>query len=104
MLVDAAVTMEWNRDHHPRSPATVSIFSMVNYLKASSIKKDCASYSIANINLGCFYLVGIPVVVLLAFVMGFDFKGLWLGRMVAQMSCIVAMMSVICRTDWETLA
>ncbi|XP_031474866.1 protein DETOXIFICATION 49-like [Nymphaea colorata] len=58
----------------------------------------------ANINLGCFYLVGMPVAVLLAFVMGFDFKGLWLGLMAAQMSCVVTMMSVICRTDWKIQA
>ncbi|KAF3788147.1 DETOXIFICATION 49 protein [Nymphaea thermarum] len=102
MVVGAAVTSERNRDHHPHSPATASIASMANYLKAFSTKKDCASYSIENINLGCFYLVGMPVVVQLAFVMGSDFKGLWLRLMAAQMSCVVAMMSVICRTDWET--
>ncbi|KAI3793044.1 hypothetical protein L1987_35656 [Smallanthus sonchifolius] len=55
----------------------------------------------ANINLGCFYLVGMPVAVVLGFYMGFDFEGLWLGMLAAQMSCVVTMLVVLGRTDWE---
>ncbi|GMI75507.1 hypothetical protein like AT4G23030 [Hibiscus trionum] len=55
----------------------------------------------ANINLGCFYLVGMPVAVWLAFFAGFDFKGLWLGMLAAQGSCMVTMMLVLIRTDWD---
>ncbi|KVI10116.1 protein DETOXIFICATION 49-like [Cynara cardunculus var. scolymus] len=55
----------------------------------------------ANINLGCFYLVGMPVAVGLGFFMGFDFEGLWMGMLAAQMSCVVTMLVVLGRTDWE---
>ncbi|XP_022737420.1 protein DETOXIFICATION 49-like [Durio zibethinus] len=55
----------------------------------------------ANINLGCFYLVGMPVAVWLAFFAGFDFKGLWLGMLAAQGSCMLTMMVVLIRTDWD---
>ncbi|PKI38333.1 hypothetical protein CRG98_041244 [Punica granatum] len=55
----------------------------------------------ANINLGCFYLVGMPVAVGLAFFLGFDFEGLWLGLLVAQGSCVVVMLLVLARTDWD---
>ncbi|GAA0147956.1 transporter [Lithospermum erythrorhizon] len=55
----------------------------------------------ANINLGCFYLVGTPVAILLAFFWGFDFEGLWLGLLAAQGSCAVSMLFVLVRTDWE---
>ncbi|GKU96368.1 hypothetical protein SLEP1_g9609 [Rubroshorea leprosula] len=55
----------------------------------------------ANINLGCFYLVGTPVAVGLAFFAGFDFQGLWMGLLAAQMSCAVTMMVVLARTDWN---
>ncbi|GJT48933.1 DETOXIFICATION 49-like protein [Tanacetum coccineum] len=58
----------------------------------------------ANINLGCFYLVGMPVAVALGFFLGFDFEGLWLGMLAAQMSCVVTMLVVLGRTDWETEA
>lgn len=55
----------------------------------------------ANINLGCFYLVGTPVAVWLAFFARFDFEGLWLGLLFAQGSCVVTMLMVLTRTDWD---
>ncbi|PSS32402.1 Protein DETOXIFICATION like [Actinidia chinensis var. chinensis] len=58
----------------------------------------------ANINLGCFYLVGMPVAVGLGFVAALDFTGLWLGLLAAQSSCVVTMLVVLSRTDWEAQA
>ncbi|PON58374.1 Multi antimicrobial extrusion protein [Parasponia andersonii] len=58
----------------------------------------------ANINLGCFYLVGMPVAIWLSFYAGFDFKGLWLGLLAAQGSCVVTMLFVLARTNWELQA
>jgi len=55
----------------------------------------------ANINLSCFYLVGMPVAVWLSFYAGFDFRGLWLGLLAAQASCVVTMLLVLTRTDWD---
>ncbi|KAI9108955.1 hypothetical protein K1719_020260 [Acacia pycnantha] len=37
----------------------------------------------------------------LSFFAGFDFKGLWLGLMAAQASCMVTMLFVLARTNWE---
>ncbi|XP_030448819.1 protein DETOXIFICATION 49-like [Syzygium oleosum] len=58
----------------------------------------------ANVNLGCFYVVGMPVGVGLAFFCGFDFEGLWLGLLAAQASCLVTMLAVLGFTDWERQA
>ncbi|KAJ7944865.1 Protein DETOXIFICATION [Quillaja saponaria] len=58
----------------------------------------------ANINLGCFYLVGMPVAVWLSFFSGYDFKGLWLGLLTAQGSCLLSMLLVLARTNWERQA
>ncbi|KAL6131978.1 hypothetical protein ACLB2K_070350 [Fragaria x ananassa] len=55
----------------------------------------------ANINLGCFYIVGMPVAVGLGFFAGLDFMGLWLGLLAAQGSCAVTMLVVLGVTDWE---
>ncbi|TXG70850.1 hypothetical protein EZV62_005785 [Acer yangbiense] len=55
----------------------------------------------ANINLGCFCLVGFPVAVWLSFYAGFDFEGLWFGLLVAQGSCVVTMLVVLAQTDWD---
>ncbi|KAK7330645.1 hypothetical protein VNO77_24843 [Canavalia gladiata] len=58
----------------------------------------------ANINLGCFYLVGMPVAVWLGFFAGFDFKGMWLGMLAAQGSCMITMMFVLAWTNWDAQA
>ncbi|KAM5557265.1 protein DETOXIFICATION 49 [Rosa sericea] len=55
----------------------------------------------ANINLGCFYIVGMPVAVGLGFFAGLDFMGLWLGLLAAQGSCAVTMLVVLGVTDWK---
>ncbi|CAN4101477.1 unnamed protein product [Withania somnifera] len=55
----------------------------------------------AIINLGCFYLVGMPVAVSLSFYAGFDLEGLWLGLLAAQVSCMVTMLVILLRTDWD---
>ncbi|XP_044511200.1 protein DETOXIFICATION 48-like [Mangifera indica] len=54
----------------------------------------------ANINLGSFYLVGMPVAMFMGFVAKMGFPGLWLGLLAAQASCALLMLYVLCRTDW----
>ncbi|CAK8568940.1 unnamed protein product [Lathyrus sativus] len=55
----------------------------------------------ANINLGSFYLVGMPVGIFLGFVMKKGFVGLWFGLLAAQGCCAILMLFVLCRTDWN---
>ncbi|KAM3688613.1 hypothetical protein ACB098_10G167900 [Castanea mollissima] len=54
----------------------------------------------ANINLGSFYLVGMPVAIFMGFVAKMGFAGLWLGLLAAQASCALLMLYVLCTTDW----
>ncbi|KAJ8772262.1 hypothetical protein K2173_027439 [Erythroxylum novogranatense] len=54
----------------------------------------------ANINLGSFYLVGMPVAILMGFLFKLGFAGLWFGLLAAQASCAMLMLYVLCRTDW----
>uniref|UniRef100_M1AXL2 Multidrug resistance pump n=2 Tax=Solanum tuberosum TaxID=4113 RepID=M1AXL2_SOLTU len=59
----------------------------------------------ANINLVCFYLVGMPVAVYLGFFRGYHFTGLWIGLLAAQASCAVTMLlAILSRTNWEDQA
>ncbi|KAF8651640.1 hypothetical protein HU200_063149 [Digitaria exilis] len=68
-------------------------------LRGSARPKDAAS-----INLRSFYLVGTPVALVLAFWFHYDFKGLWLGLLAAQGTCMVRMLLVIGGTDWASEA
>ncbi|XP_076905098.1 protein DETOXIFICATION 55-like [Bidens hawaiensis] len=55
----------------------------------------------ARINLCSFYLVGTPIAIILAFVWRLGFLGLCYGLLAAQMACVLSILIVIYRTDWE---
>ncbi|XXG67663.1 hypothetical protein AAC387_Pa06g0954 [Persea americana] len=54
----------------------------------------------AHVNLGGFYVVGLPLALGLGFGVGLGFVGLWLGLLGAQLSCAVVLAIVLVRTDW----
>lgn len=58
----------------------------------------------ANVNLGAFYLVGMPVAIGLGFWLGVGFVGLWLGLLSAQVCCAGLMLYVVGTTDWHCQA
>ncbi|CAJ2637138.1 unnamed protein product [Trifolium pratense] len=55
----------------------------------------------AYINLGSYYIVGIPSGVVLAFVLHIGGKGLWLGIICALVVQVFCLTIVTIRTDWE---
>ncbi|KAK1317002.1 MATE efflux family protein 5 [Acorus calamus] len=54
----------------------------------------------AHINLGSFYLIGMPVAVCMVFLVRLGFPGFWLGLLAAQASCAALMAYVLANTDW----
>ncbi|KVI01218.1 protein DETOXIFICATION 51-like [Cynara cardunculus var. scolymus] len=58
----------------------------------------------ANVNLGAFYLVGMPIAVGLGFGLRVGFIGLWVGLLSAQVCCAGLMLYVVGTTDWENQA
>ncbi|XP_021861454.2 protein DETOXIFICATION 49 [Spinacia oleracea] len=58
----------------------------------------------AIVNLGSFYLVGLPMALWFGFKLSFGFKGLWLGLLTAQGSCVIAMFFVLVQTNWKVQA
>ncbi|KAH7528671.1 hypothetical protein FEM48_Zijuj05G0096800 [Ziziphus jujuba var. spinosa] len=55
----------------------------------------------AYVNLGSYYLVGIPSAVLLAFVFHIRGKGLWLGIICALVVQVLSLFTITIRTNWE---
>ncbi|KDP22774.1 hypothetical protein JCGZ_00361 [Jatropha curcas] len=55
----------------------------------------------ARINLYAFYLVGLPVAILLTFKLKMGFRGLWFGLLAAQLSCVSMMLYTLFKTDWR---
>ncbi|KAD4586291.1 hypothetical protein E3N88_23892 [Mikania micrantha] len=68
----------------------------------SGVVRGCGSQKIgAYINLGAYYLVGIPCAVLLAFVLHVGGKGLWLGIIPALMVQGILLLSLTIHTNWD---
>ncbi|XP_060670533.1 protein DETOXIFICATION 16-like [Ziziphus jujuba] len=55
----------------------------------------------AYVNLGSYYLVGIPSAVLLAFAFHIRGKGLWLGIICAVVVQVLSLFTITIRTNWE---
>ncbi|KZV46522.1 MATE efflux family protein 6-like [Dorcoceras hygrometricum] len=55
----------------------------------------------AYINLGSYYLLGVPVSLLLAFVSHMGGKGLWLGILCALLVQVALLLVIVYRTNWE---
>ncbi|RWW44595.1 hypothetical protein BHE74_00049628 [Ensete ventricosum] len=58
----------------------------------------------AHVNLGAFYLVGMPVAIGLGFWLGLGFVGLWMGLLAAQVCCAGLMLHAVGTTDWQSQA
>jgi hypothetical protein len=57
----------------------------------------------AYINLGSFYLLGIPMAMLLGFVLNMGAKGLWIGVVCGSISQTTLLSAVTFFTDWQKM-
>ncbi|CAL4955121.1 unnamed protein product [Urochloa decumbens] len=58
----------------------------------------------AYVNLGSFYLLGIPMAILLGFVLKMGARGLWLGVVCGSLMQTVLMSAIAFFTDWPNMA
>ncbi|XVF09518.1 hypothetical protein REPUB_Repub07fG0100300 [Reevesia pubescens] len=71
----------------------------------SGIARGCGWQKIgAWINLGSYYILGVPVAVTLAFVLHLKAKGLWLGIMSAFLLQVLLFLIITIRADWDKQA
>ncbi|KAL3032466.1 hypothetical protein AAZX31_02G085500 [Glycine max] len=55
----------------------------------------------AYVNLGAYYLVGVPLAFLLGFVLHFNAKGLWMGSLTGSVLQVIILTVVTVLTDWQ---
>ncbi|EOY21171.1 hypothetical protein QUC31_007216 [Theobroma cacao] len=68
----------------------------------SGIARGCGWQKIgAYINLGSYYLVGVPCAILLAFVLDVGGKGLWLGIICALAVQVTSLSIITIQTNWQ---
>jgi MATE family multidrug resistance protein len=55
------------------------------------------------VNLGSFYLLGIPMAILLGFVLRMGSRGLWMGIVCGSLSQTTLMSAITFFTDWPNM-
>ncbi|XP_058106841.1 protein DETOXIFICATION 21-like [Magnolia sinica] len=56
---------------------------------------------VAYVNIICYYLIGLPLGILLGFVAGLGVKGIWMGMMGGTASQTLVLLYFTCKTDWD---
>ncbi|PNX56228.1 protein TRANPARENT TESTA 12-like, partial [Trifolium pratense] len=56
---------------------------------------------VAYVNVGCYYIVGIPLGAVLGFYFNFGAKGIWLGMIGGTLMQTIILIWVTFRTDWN---
>ncbi|OEL23783.1 Protein DETOXIFICATION 16 [Dichanthelium oligosanthes] len=80
----------------------ISFFTDGLHSSLSGVLTGCGEQKIgARVNLGAFYLAGIPMAVLLAFVLHLNGMGLWLGIVCGSLTKLVLLMWITLRINWE---
>ncbi|RDY06617.1 Protein DETOXIFICATION 22, partial [Mucuna pruriens] len=56
---------------------------------------------VAYVNIGCYYLIGIPAGLLLDNLLNLQVKGIWIGMLFGIFVQTVMLMTITCKTDWD---
>ncbi|XP_050224713.1 protein DETOXIFICATION 21-like [Mercurialis annua] len=56
---------------------------------------------VAYVNIACYYLIGIPVGVVLGYVFGMQVKGVWIGMLFGTFTQTIALIIITYKTDWD---
>ncbi|XP_052179342.1 protein DETOXIFICATION 16-like [Diospyros lotus] len=87
--------------------AMMPILAVSNFLDGlqcvlSGTVRGCGRQKIgAFINLGSYYLMGIPCAIMFAFVLQIKGKGLWLGIICGLIVQVLSLLTITIRTNWE---
>ncbi|KAL8132248.1 hypothetical protein AgCh_007944 [Apium graveolens] len=57
--------------------------------------------TVAYVNITCYYLIGVPVGVVLGYVLQLQVKGVWVGMLFGTLVQTVVLMIITYKTDWE---
>ncbi|KAH7854877.1 hypothetical protein Vadar_018643 [Vaccinium darrowii] len=56
---------------------------------------------VAYVNIACYYLVGVPVGVVLGYVFNLQVKGVWIGMLFGTLVQTLVLIIITCKTDWD---
>ncbi|CAA6668701.1 unnamed protein product [Spirodela intermedia] len=98
------------------SPDIIREFAYMTPLLSLSILLDSAQGILSGVargcgwqhlaawtNLGAFYVIGMPIALLLGFVLKFYYKGLWMGLICGLFCQACTLLIITLRTNWSTI-
>ncbi|KAL3533314.1 hypothetical protein ACH5RR_006835 [Cinchona calisaya] len=56
---------------------------------------------VAYVNIGCYYLIGIPIGVVLGYVIKLQVQGVWIGMLIGTFVQTIVLVIITWRTDWD---
>ncbi|XP_048226069.1 protein DETOXIFICATION 21 isoform X2 [Ricinus communis] len=56
---------------------------------------------VAYVNIACYYLIGIPVGIMLGYVFDMQVKGVWIGMLFGTFTQTIVLIIITYKTDWE---
>ncbi|KAM3266743.1 protein DETOXIFICATION 21 [Capsicum annuum] len=56
---------------------------------------------VAYVNIGCYYLLGIPIGVLLGYVLQLQVGGVWIGMLIGTLVQTIVLLIITFKTDWD---
>ncbi|CAL5185619.1 unnamed protein product [Lathyrus oleraceus] len=56
---------------------------------------------VAYVNIGCYYIIGIPVGVVIGIVFNYKIKGIWIGMLFGTFVQTIVLIIITCKTDWK---
>nr|GMD23269.1 protein DETOXIFICATION 29-like [Ipomoea batatas] len=84
----------------PLLSCSVAINSLQPTLSGVAIGAGWQAY-VAYVNIACYYIVGIPIGLVLGFVFNLSIVGIWYGMMFGTTVQTCVLMWMILRTDWN---
>ncbi|KAK7266968.1 hypothetical protein RIF29_19630 [Crotalaria pallida] len=56
---------------------------------------------VAYVNIGCYYLIGIPLGVVIGIFLDLHFKGVWIGMVFGTFVQTIVLIIITCKTNWD---
>ncbi|KAF2294437.1 hypothetical protein GH714_011344 [Hevea brasiliensis] len=97
-----------------RKPVVMKEASKLGYFLAATIFLNCIQpvlhgvavgagwqFLVAFINIGCYYIIGLPIGAVLGYKLKLGVKGIWTGMLAGYLLQIVTLIFILLRTSWH---
>ncbi|KAJ4807072.1 Protein DETOXIFICATION [Rhynchospora pubera] len=100
LFTDSELVLEAVADLSPLLAFTILLQSIQPVLSGVAVGAGLQK-TVANVNIACYYLVGVPLGVIFGYVIGYQIKGLWVGMLVGTLIQTAVLCYITWKMDWD---